>query len=87
MTKEFKPDPVFHSDADIKFVADELVTLKKEVHVKKETGIDAMAGDGGYQEAYFADVIRTKMKRDNKRFWAGDNISDYLGYFFFVHFV
>ena len=23
-------------------------------------------------------VIRDKMKRDNKRFWAGDNIADYL---------
>ena len=45
---------------------------------KKETGIDAMAGDGGYNEAYLADVIRFKMKRDNKRFWAGDNISDYV---------
>ena len=44
----------------------------------KETALDAMAGDGGYQEAYLADVIRFKMKRDNKRFWAGDNISDYL---------
>jgi len=45
---------------------------------KKETGLDAMAGDGGYQEAYLSDVLRTKMKRENKRFWAGDNISDYL---------
>ena len=45
---------------------------------KKETALDAMAGDGGYKEAYFADVIRTKMKRDGKRFWAGDNLSDYL---------
>jgi GTP cyclohydrolase IA len=45
---------------------------------KKETGLDAMAGDGGYQEAYLSDVLRTRMKRDNKRFWAGDNISDYL---------
>jgi GTP cyclohydrolase I len=45
---------------------------------KKETGLDAMAGDGGYEEAYFADVIRTKMKREGKRFWAGDNISEYL---------
>jgi GTP cyclohydrolase I len=44
-----------------------------------ETGLDAMAGDGGYKEAYLADVIRFKMKRDNKRFWAGDNISDYVG--------
>ena len=78
MTKEFKPDPVFHSDADIKFVADELVTLKKEVHVKKETGIDAMAGDGGYQEGTLAGAIRMRMRRENKRFWAGDNISDYL---------
>ena len=45
---------------------------------KKETGLDAMTGDGGYQKAYLSDVLRAKMKRDNKRFWAGDNISDYL---------
>jgi GTP cyclohydrolase IA len=45
---------------------------------KKETGIDAMAGDGGYSEAYLGDHIRFKMKREGKRFWAGDNISDYL---------
>ena len=37
-----------------------------------------MAGDGGYSEAYLGDHIRFKMKRDNKRFWAGDNISEYL---------
>jgi len=45
---------------------------------KQETALDAMAGDGGYQEAYLADVIRFKMKREGKRFWAGDNISEYL---------
>jgi len=45
---------------------------------QKETGLDAMAGDGGYQETYLSDAIRARMKRDNKRFWAGDNISDYL---------
>jgi len=45
---------------------------------RKETGLDAMAGDGGYQEAYLGDHIRFKMKREGKRFWAGDNISDYL---------
>ena len=44
----------------------------------KETGLGAMAGDGGYQEAYLGDHIRFKMKRDGKRFWAGDNISEYL---------
>ncbi len=30
------------------------------------------------QEAYLSDVLRFKMKREGKRFWAGDNISDYL---------
>ena len=44
----------------------------------KETGLDAMAGDGGYQEAYLGDHLRFKMKREGKRFWAGDNISDFL---------
>jgi GTP cyclohydrolase I len=78
MIKNFEPDPVFHSDLDTKFVADEFVPLKKEVYVKKETGIDAMAGDGGYKEGYLGDAIRFKMKRDNKRFWAGDNISEYV---------
>ena len=45
---------------------------------KKETALDAMAGDGGYSEAHLSDHLRFKMKRDNKRFWAGDNISEYL---------
>ena len=44
----------------------------------KKTGLDAMAGDGGYEEAYLADVLRFKMQRDGKRFWAGDNISEYI---------
>jgi GTP cyclohydrolase I len=34
--------------------------------------------DKGYEEANLADAIRFRMKRDKKRFWAGDNISDYL---------
>ena len=34
--------------------------------------------DKDYEEGYLGDAIRFKMKRDNKRFWAGDNISDYL---------
>jgi len=43
-----------------------------------ETGLDAMAGDGGYQEATLSAAIRAEMKRDGKRYWAGDNISDYV---------
>jgi GTP cyclohydrolase I len=34
--------------------------------------------DKDYKEAYLGDHIRFKMKREGKRFWAGDNISDYL---------
>jgi GTP cyclohydrolase I len=34
--------------------------------------------DKGYEEKNLADAIRFKMKRDGKRFWAGDNISDYV---------
>ena len=34
--------------------------------------------DKGYESAYLADAIRFQMKRNNKRFWAGDNISDYV---------
>ena len=77
MTKDFKPDPALKYIPEFK--ADEFVPLKKEVFIKKETGLDAMAGDGGYQEGkYLGDYLRFKMKRDNKRFWAGDNISDYV---------
>ena len=34
--------------------------------------------DKGYEECNLADAIRFKMKRDGKRFWAGDNISEYV---------
>jgi len=44
---------------------------------EKQTAVDAML-DKGYEESYLADAIRARMKRDGKRFWAGDNISDYL---------
>ena len=44
----------------------------------KETAIDAMTGNGGYKESHLSDAIRSNMKRNGKRFWAGDNISDYL---------
>jgi GTP cyclohydrolase I len=44
-----------------------------------ETGLDAMAGDGGYkEEKYLGNYLRFKMKREGKRFWAGDNISEYI---------
>ena len=76
--KEYKDDPVLNADIKRDFKQDEYVPLKKEVYIKKETALDAMAGDGGYSEGYLGGVIRMQMKRQGKRFWAGDNISDYV---------
>jgi GTP cyclohydrolase I len=79
LTKDFKLDPDLNTKIDTAFKPVEYEPLGKEVYVKKETGIDAMAGDGGYQEGkYLGDYLRFKMKREQKRFWAGDNISDYV---------
>ena len=72
--KDFTPDPVFHSDTGNTFVPDNYTPLGKEVYIK--AGEDM--SDKGYQEGTLAGAIRMRMKRDNKRFWAGDNISDYL---------
>ena len=78
MTNKFTPDPTINGDLREPFKLDEYTPLNKEVYIKKETALDAMAGDGGYQEAYLGDHLRFKMKREGKRFWAGDNISDFL---------
>ncbi len=78
MTNEFKPDPALNTEIDKTFVKDtfedQYVPLPQKVYVKA----GEMMSDKGYEEAYLADTIRFKMKRDNKRFWAGDNISDYV---------
>ena len=74
MTKEFTPDPVLNTPLDDSFVEDKYIPLEKKVYVKAGD----MMSDKGYEEAYLADAIRFKMKRDGKRFWAGDNISDYV---------
>ena len=74
MTTKFQPDPVIEANPKPDFQPQEYVPLKKEVFVKAAE----MMSDKGYEEAYLADVIRFKMKREGKRFWAGDNISDYV---------
>jgi len=78
LTNEFKPDPALNTEIDKTFVKDtfedQYVPLPQKVYVKA----GEMMSDKGYEEAYLADTIRFKMKRDNKRFWAGDNISDYV---------
>jgi GTP cyclohydrolase I len=71
LTTKFIPETALKPPAEFK--PDNYVPLKQE------TGLDAMAGDGGYQEEkYLGNYLRAKMKRDNKRFWAGDNISEYV---------
>jgi GTP cyclohydrolase I len=55
-----------------------LVYNKVYVSHDEETALDAMAGDGGYELGTAYKQIAFKMRRDNKRFWAGDNISDYV---------
>jgi GTP cyclohydrolase I len=52
----------------------ESMTYKNILAGEEQMGDD----DKNYKEANLADAIRFKMKRDQKRFWAGDNISDYL---------
>ena len=49
-------------------------TLNNILAGAKQQGDD----DKDYKESNLADVIRFRMRRDNKRFWAGDNISEYL---------
>jgi len=44
----------------------------------KETALDAMYGDSGYQEGTAHNYLGFVMKRNGKRFWAGDNISEYI---------
>ena len=43
---------------------------------KKESILDI--DEKGYEVGYLGTQIRQRMKRDKKRFWAGDNISEYL---------
>jgi len=43
---------------------------------KKESILDI--DEKGYEIGYLGTQLRQRMKRDNKRFWAGDNISEYL---------
>lgn len=75
MTPEYTPDPALNVIPDTEFVPVEIesmyVPLPQKVYVK--TGEVAAT-----KQSYLSDAIRARMRRDGKRFWAGDNISDYL---------
>jgi GTP cyclohydrolase I len=56
-----------------------LTTFTSEDLQNVMAGADQQGDDDkNYKEANLADAIRFKMKRDKKRFWAGDNISEYV---------
>jgi GTP cyclohydrolase I len=63
------------------FTTEDLKNAKLVAEAPYHPGYEDAAmnmSDKGYKEANLADAIRFKMKRDNKRFWAGDNISEYV---------
>jgi len=72
----FKKDELIHGTI-IKFKQDKIEEVT-DMTDKNEPVTLANIDDKGYEEGYLGDSIRAKMKRDKKRFWAGDNISDYL---------
>jgi GTP cyclohydrolase I len=60
----FKPEPLLSTEQE------EFVPLEgQKIYVKKK---DATQGK------YLSTALRDKMKTDGKRFWAGDNVSDYV---------
>ena len=52
--------------------------MTESVTYKQDTALDAMYGDGGYQEGTMHDYLGFAMRRNGKRFWAGDNISEFI---------
>jgi GTP cyclohydrolase I len=64
MSEEFVPDPVL-SGTD-----EEFVPVEGQTYVKKKAG--------SAQGRNLSAVLRDRMKSQGKRFWAGDNVSDYV---------
>ena len=79
MTKEFVPEKILRNTAE--FAPDKLLhpVAKSKTYDNIIAGAEQQGDDDkDYKEAYLGDHLRFKMKREGKRFWAGDNISDYL---------
>jgi len=89
IANEFKPHPIMNPAQQTEgekqaaaWLKDEYYDLDEDEPTQESTLTESVTyqniDDKGYEEANLADAIRFKMKRDKKRFWAGDNISDYL---------
>ena len=77
MKKEFVPDKILHASASAEFVPDQVITQSQSAPVtigRKLTQLHYNEQDG----RPLSQVIRDRLKQDNKRFWAGDNISEYV---------
>ena len=64
MSEEFVPDSLLAGSDE------EFVPVEGQTYVKKKAG--------AAQGKYLSTALRDRMKTDGKRFWAGDNISDYV---------
>jgi GTP cyclohydrolase I len=64
MSEEFVPDTLLAGSDE------EFVPVEGQTYVKKKAG--------SVQGKYLSAALRDRMKLDGKRFWAGDNISDYV---------
>jgi GTP cyclohydrolase I len=76
MTATFKKDDSIHGTA-FTFKKDDIIETTEITTMTEPVKLDNI-DDKGYEEGYLGDAIRFKMKRNNKRFWAGDNISEYI---------
>jgi len=64
MSEEFVPDPLLIGSDE------EFVPVEGQTYVKRKAG--------STQGKYLSTALRDRMKSEGKRFWAGDNISDYV---------
>jgi GTP cyclohydrolase I len=69
--QEFIPDPIANGATVGKFIKDEYKQVSTPVYVKTD---DQLATG----EKNLSQIIRERMRSSNKRFWAGDNISEYV---------
>jgi GTP cyclohydrolase IA len=78
LTTEFTLDPVANTRPESEFTPVPMETMYIPLPQKVYVKAGEMMSDTGHKESYLADAIRARMKQDGKRFWAGDNISNYI---------
>jgi GTP cyclohydrolase I len=78
LTTEFTLDPEVNTRPESEFTPVPLESMYIPFPQKVYVKAGEMMSDTGHKESYLADAIRARMKQDGKRFWAGDNISNYI---------